>query len=89
MFRLRWARRAVNRLANYWNQADSTERQAITAASNTIEQWLRRDPLNEGETRAGARRITFVPPLAVTFRVEADGQTVSVLDVRLFRKRKP
>ena len=30
----------------------------------------------------------FEPPLAVTFRIEADGRTVSVLHVRLFRKKQ-
>jgi hypothetical protein len=89
MFRIRWERRALNELADLWAKGDSAERRAITAASHTIEQRLRRDPLNEGESRSGGRRITFAPPLAVTFRIEADGHTVSVLHVRVFRKRKP
>jgi hypothetical protein len=30
----------------------------------------------------------FVAPLAVRFQVEADGQTVTILQLRLFRRRK-
>jgi polyribonucleotide nucleotidyltransferase len=89
MFRTRWERRALNELAALWAKGDSAERQAITAASHTIEQRLIRNAVNEGESRSGGRRIAFAPPLAVTFRIEADGHTVSILHVRVFRKRKP
>lgn len=87
MFRVRWLRRALNDPAAVWTQADPAKRQAITAASAQIDRRLRRDPRNEGESRPKGRRILFVPPLAVIFRVEADGRTVSVLQLRLFRRR--
>ncbi|HWG47842.1 MAG TPA: hypothetical protein VN688_34075 [Gemmataceae bacterium] len=79
----------MDTLADIWTQADSGQRQAITAANHSIEQRLRSDPLIEGESRSKGHRITFVPPLAVLFRVEPGGQTVSVLQVRLFRRRTP
>jgi len=87
MFRVRWERRALDELANLWSQADPASRQAITTASHAVDQHLQRDPNQEGESRFQGRRITFVAPLAVVFRVEPDGQTVSVLQVRLFRRR--
>lgn len=87
MFKVRWTRRALNTLAGLWVQGDSGQRQAITAASHAIDQRLQRDPHNEGESRSKRRRVTFVPPLTVFFRVEADGRTVSVLQVRMFRRR--
>ena len=87
MFRVRWERRALDELANLWSQADPGTRHAITAASHIVDQNLRRSPTHEGESRTQGRRITFVAPLAVVFRVEADGQTVSVLQIRLFRRR--
>jgi hypothetical protein len=89
MFRVEWLQSALNELATLWAQADSAERRAITAASNTLEQRLLRNAANEGESRSSGRRITFAPPLAASFRIEADGHTVSVLHVRVFRKRKP
>lgn len=87
MFRVDWLESALDELMTLWTQADSTQRQAITAASHVIEQRLSRDPFNEGESRPGGRRITFVAPLAVRFQVEPDGQTVTVLHVRMFRRR--
>jgi hypothetical protein len=87
MFRVRWERTALNELTVAWLQADSTLRQAITAASQQVDQRLRADPRNEGESRPGRRRIMFAAPLAVTFRIERDGQTVSVLHVRVFQQR--
>jgi hypothetical protein len=89
MFRVEWLQAALNELAHLWARADAAERQAITAASHRIDQRLTRNAANEGESRSGGRRIAFVLPLAVTFRIEADGHTVSVLHVRVFRKRKP
>ena len=88
MFQVEWLQTAVDEMTNLWMQADSTQRQAITAASHALEQRLKRDPANEGESRPGGRRITFIPPLAVRFQIEADGQTVTVLHVRLFGRRK-
>jgi plasmid stabilization system protein ParE len=89
MFQVEWLQSALDQLADIWARADSAERRAITSASHTIDQRLQRDPVNEGESRAGGRRFTFVPPLAVIFQTEADGQTVTVLHVRAYRRRKP
>jgi plasmid stabilization system protein ParE len=87
MFRVRWKRSALNQLTNFWTQASPAQRQAITSASQKIDQQLGRDPRNAGESRSGGRRILFAPPLVVIFRIEPDGQTVSVLEVRMIRRR--
>jgi hypothetical protein len=89
MFRVRWAKRALDQLADLWNRAAPPDRRAITQASHEAEQRLRRNAPSEGESRPRGRRILFVPPLAVTFRVEPDGQTVSVLGVGPSRPRRP
>lgn len=86
MFRVEWLQPAINELATIWNQADSAYRQAITEASYDVEQRLQTNPHGEGESRTKGRRMTFVPPLAVTYRIEADGQTVTILHVRLYGK---
>jgi hypothetical protein len=87
MYRVRWERRALDELARLWMQANAVQRQSITAASHALDQRLGVDPHREGESRSNGRRITFVPPLAVDFRIEADGQTVSAPQVRLFQRR--
>ena len=86
MFRVRWEETALNELTTLWVGAESKMRQVITAATHQIDQQLQADPLGPSESRPGGRRILFVSPLGITFRVEADGQTVSVLHVWLFRR---
>jgi hypothetical protein len=87
MFRVRWQDTALNELAALWLAADSLLRQRITAATSEIDRQLQTDPLKPSESRPGSRRILFEPPLGILFRIEADGQTVSVLRVWLYRKR--
>jgi hypothetical protein len=87
MFQVRWQRRALDELTSYWLQADSAVRRDITRACEAIDQRLRDDPLNEGESRLGSRRITFEAPLAIVFRVVGSRRTVLVLEVRLFQPR--
>jgi hypothetical protein len=86
MFRVEWLQSALDELARIWNQADSALRQGLTAASHDIDLRLQSSPFNEGESRSGGRRITFIPPLAVTFRIETDGKTITVVEIRLFRR---
>jgi hypothetical protein len=88
MYRLRWAKKALAELAAAWTGADSNIRHAITAATHQIDQQLQTAPLAESESRPGGRRIRFVRPLGIIFRLEKDNVTVSVLHVWLFRERK-
>jgi hypothetical protein len=89
MYRVEWLQTALNQLAALWTPADSTLRQAITAASHQIDQQLQTDPISASESRPGGRRVFFASPLGILFRMEADGQTVSILRVWLFRRRNP
>jgi plasmid stabilization system protein ParE len=88
MTRVRWEGRALNELTDMWANASSAERRAITDASHKIDQRLGTNPTSDSESRPGGRRITFVAPLAVTFRIEEGGHLVSVLQVRMMRRRK-
>jgi hypothetical protein len=88
MFRLEWLESALQELADIWLRADATLRQAITAATHQIEQLLLNDPLHEGESRPGGRRILHLAPLGILYRIEPDGQTVTVLRVWLYRQRR-
>ena len=88
MFHVAWLQTALDQLASLWLQADSLLRQAITSATHQIDHKLRTDPLGHSESRPGGRRVLFGFPLGILFKIEADGKTVSVLRVWLFRKRK-
>jgi hypothetical protein len=84
MYRVDWLPEAVDEWATLWRQADSALRKSLTEASHAVDECLSRDPLGEGESRAASQRIMFLEPLAVFYRIEPDGQTVTVLHVRLY-----
>jgi hypothetical protein len=88
MHTVHWLQSALDELTDIWVQADSAVRYAITDASHQLESVLQKDPQNEGESRYGASRITFMPPLIATFQIEADGVSVTILQIRLLKKRK-
>jgi hypothetical protein len=87
MFRVRWENTALDELTTLWTQASSPLRQSITAATVQVDWQLQTDPWRASESRPDGRRVSFVSPLGITFRIEPDGQTVSVLRVWLFRRR--
>jgi hypothetical protein len=89
IFTVRWKGSARNDLASDWLRADSATRRAITAASHSIDQRLRANPENQGESRPLGRRILFVPPLGITFKVDHSSLTVWVLRVWLIGTRGP
>lgn len=78
MFRVRYTRRATNELANIWAGAAPGERSDVTRASQEIDRTLRREADVAGESRFGPYRILFVEPLGVIYRLDPDGQTVTV-----------
>ena len=88
MFHVRWEASALNELAEIWTQADSPLRKIITKVTKQIDRQLQANPLAESESRPDGRYVLFAAPLGITFRIEDDGHTVSVLRVWLFRKRK-
>lgn len=89
MWRVRWAKVARNALTEGWLQADSSLRQAITAATYQLDQHLQMNPDMVGESRPGGRRILLESPLGVLYRIEPGIQTVSVLRTWIFHKRSP
>lgn len=87
MFRVRWEHSALMELAVIWNQADSALRQQITQTTHRIDQALRADPGNQGESRAKGLRILFALPLGLTFDVDSQNAVVNVLHVWHVRRR--
>ncbi|HEX8200089.1 MAG TPA: hypothetical protein VF590_06350 [Isosphaeraceae bacterium] len=79
MFTVLWHGPALNQLATIWAQV--SDRTAVTAAVGRIDQRLRTDPEDQGESRDAGRRVLLEAPLGVTFSVQPDDRTVSVLTV--------
>jgi hypothetical protein len=74
-----WKPDAETDLASLW--VNAPDRAELTAASNRLDAWLRRDPLNTGESREADDRVAFDPPLGVLFTVEPMDRTVHVVRV--------
>ena len=81
MYHVEWTKSARGELAAAWVEADSTQREAITAATAKIDEVLKTSPGEFGESRSGNRRIAFVPPLGLAFAVNEAKQSVKVLHV--------
>jgi plasmid stabilization system protein ParE len=75
-----WKPSVKERLADIWLTAP--HRSAVTAAANSIDNLLRVNPLDRGESRSGATRILVVLPLAVVYDVAQGDRLVQVLSVR-------
>ncbi len=80
-----WQPAAEQQLAALWTTADN--RNEVAAAADAIDDRLRRNPLAEGESRAGSGRILFVPPLVALFAVDEPHRIVYVRAVSLSRRR--
>ena len=84
-FSVPWSRHAETRLARLWLQ--SSDRVGVTRAAAEIDERLRRDASNVGESRFDDCRITHVAPLGAVFSVDVDNRAVLVLDVWRYEKR--
>jgi hypothetical protein len=87
MFQVKWLQEALDELTRIWMQADSSLRQAITAATHTLDQELQTDPYRESESRDDDERLLFAYPLAVQVEVDPVKRIVWVLHVWQFRRR--
>ena len=81
-----WSRRASSALAEIWLQWPG-EHDDIRAAANSIDRLLSANPVEQGESRDNGRRVLFVPPLIVTYRVDGNAPVVHVLGIRGMRRR--
>jgi hypothetical protein len=84
MFKVRWKQSALNELASLWIKENAEQRRAITAATDLIDRLLQVEPSVEGESRPHNRRILFVPPLGVLFKVDSQRAVVRVVQVWRF-----
>lgn len=71
-----WQPAAQGHLATIWTTAP--DRAAVSAASNRIDDILRRDPYTQSDPGPDQGRILRVPPLAVGFDVSDADRLVTV-----------
>jgi hypothetical protein len=70
---------AEGELIDVWIAAP--DQGAVSLAANQIDGVLGHDPLSQGESRDEGRRILFIDPLAVIYKVSEDDRLVTVLNV--------
>ena len=71
-----WLPAAQQQLAQIWT--DASDKMAVTTAANAMDRELERDPFSLSESRAGARRIMVIAPLAILFDVDQTQRSVNV-----------
>ena len=82
IFTVVWESRAEQRLTSIW--LDSRYRHIITQAAAAIDQILRENPADQGESRDRLTRILIIAPLGVLFEVSQSDRIVHVFDVWMF-----
>ena len=75
-----WDDEAEDELAAIWNNA--ADKDAVTAASNTIEYKLKYAPADQGESRDGVTRIYVEKPLVVVYEIREADRIVNVVSIR-------
>ena len=83
-YHIRWKDLAIDDLTAIWLSATSSERRVIASAAKETDRLLESRPDLAGESRDDDRRIIFVAPLAITFRVDVASAEAQILRVRKF-----
>jgi plasmid stabilization system protein ParE len=84
-YQVDWSPQAENDLAALW--LDSTQRDAITRAAHEVDQLLRIDAHQRGESRTANSRILFEVPLGVIFHADEERGRVLVVRVWISSRR--
>jgi hypothetical protein len=78
MFTVAWSDDALETLAAIYVTLDLRQQDRVAAAVAALNTRLAHAPFDEGESRTGPSRITFIDRLAVTFWVNEPGRSVRV-----------
>jgi len=86
-YRLIWTERAYDDLADMWVAAEVFTRGRIEAAVNHLNLELQNDPWQVGESRSrDDRRMAFLGPIGVVFRIDDKARSVRVNHVWRYGK---
>ncbi len=78
-----WRATAEEELADLWLKAE--DRNAMAEMADRMDNLLRRDAHELGESRSEGVRILVIPPLGVEFEVQEADRMVYVLSIWRFR----
>jgi hypothetical protein len=81
MYRVDWLAVALDALADVYVTLDLADQDRLAAAVDALNKRLAGDPYDEGESRGGPYRITFIDRLVVRFWVDEPSGVVHVTAV--------
>lgn len=84
MFQLIWLDEVLDELADIMVSSNLDTQDRITVAVERLNRRLMNHPLDEGESRTGDIRVTFIDFLQVRFRVDVPGNTVRVNGIKRY-----
>lgn len=84
MFAVIWRDNALDDLADAWVTASLQMRAVIESRIADLNKRLASDPMAEGESREGKRRIVFDAPVVLTCLVDQADRVVRVTHFRLY-----
>jgi len=79
MHTVRWMPLATEQLLAITLSPNVVHRSQILRAVAEIDTLLANDPHEAGESRDGPRRVLFVPPLGVEYRIVGDDEEVQIV----------
>jgi len=82
MFTVVWTSWALDKLAEDYVVMDLPGQDRLAAKIDALNHRLAQNPLDEGESRTGNYRVTFVEFLTVRFTVDLEDRVARVYDVR-------
>jgi hypothetical protein len=84
MFSVNWSDYALDLLADVVVSLDLAMQDELTTEIERLNRRLAKNPLDEGESRNGPFRLTFMGSLAVLFRVDTTRDVVEVSEVKWY-----
>lgn len=75
-----WDSAALDELTQLWT--DSSDRESVTAAANSIDRMLQWDPVLRGETHTDSTRVLLIRPLVVVYSVSDGDRIVKVVSIQ-------
>lgn len=82
MFTVMWSDMAMDQMADIFVVTDLPGQDHLTTLIDGLNRRLARDPRDEGESRTGNYRVTFIGDLTVRFAVDPQSRIVRVNGVR-------
>jgi hypothetical protein len=87
MYKLRWRKSVSRKSLDRCSRAEQSLRDAILDAMAEVEENLRNEPEFAGESRDEGKRFLIVKPLTITYKLDANTRTVTIIQASVYRSK--